>query len=220
MPEILVTQLKRLFSKIYSADITNVKVTKALLKKVFPAENAKRVTRHSPNPPATQLAKISYADPDLNIKQNCIPAGYESYDITNTQYSEEIDGDTVGTLGVNCNKGKFYLSKNLSSTQFRNWSVRRISDIIGYFQNVNETSIEAVTGFNMFSSSDWEGTKPLSVDFLTEIVGVIYPYLLDDQLKYSLYHHAKVNNKRIVILAELFLTHYSQALLKQGRSCL
>lgn len=42
-------------------------------------------------------------------------------------------------------------------------------------------------------------------DQRTEIVGVIYPYLLDNQLKYFLYHHAKVNNKRIVILDYEFM---------------
>lgn len=174
MPEVLITSLKRVFSKIYSADITNIKVTKTLLKKVFSEEKAKRVTHHSSNPPANQLAKISYADPDLNAKQDCIPAGYENYDITNTQYAEDIDGDTVGTLGVNCNKGKFYLSKSLSSSQFRNWSVRRITDIINYFQGISEITVEAISGYNMFSSSDWEGTKQSSVDLLNQIVyGII-----------------------------------------------
>ena len=51
MPDVLVTSLKRLFSKIYCADITNIKVTKGLLNKVFSEDKAKRVTRHSPNPP-------------------------------------------------------------------------------------------------------------------------------------------------------------------------
>lgn len=169
MPDILVTPLKRLFSKLYSADITNIKVTKGLLKKVFSEDKAKRVTRHSPNPPANQLAKISYADPDLSTKQDCIPPGYEDYEVTNTQYSEDIDGDTVGTLGVNCNKGKFYLSKSLSSTQFRNWSVRRITDIISYFQNIKEISLETITGYNMFSSTDWDGTKQSTVELLNQI---------------------------------------------------
>ena len=41
--------------------------------------------------------------------------GYEDYDITNTQYVEDIDENTTGTLGVNCNKGKMYLSKSLTS---------------------------------------------------------------------------------------------------------
>jgi hypothetical protein len=42
-------------------------------------------------------------------------------------------------------------------------------------------------------------------DQRAEIIGVIYPYLLDDQLKHFLYYHAKVNNKRIVILDYEFM---------------
>ena len=74
MPDVLVTSLKRLFSKIYCADITNIKVTRGLLNRVFSEDKAKRVTRHSPNPPENQLEKISYADPNLSKKQDCIPA--------------------------------------------------------------------------------------------------------------------------------------------------
>ncbi len=170
MPEALIAPLKRLFSRIYYADITNIKVTKGLLKKVFSDDKAKRVTRHSSNPPENQLEKISYADPRLSEKQDCIPTGYENYDVTNTQYSEEIDGDTVGTLGVNCNKGKFYLSKSLSSTQFRTWSIRRITDIISYFQSTSDVSVETISGYNMFTSSNWEGTKQASIEMLNQIV--------------------------------------------------
>lgn len=174
MPDKLITPLKRLFSKLYNADITNIKVTKDLLKKVFPEDKAKRVTRHSANPPENQLAKISYADPDLSKKQDCIPVGYENYDVTNTQYAEDIDGNTVGTLGVNCNKGKFYLSKSLSSTQFRNWSIRRISDIINYFQNAKEISYETISSYNMFTSSAWDETKQTAAELLNQIAyGVI-----------------------------------------------
>ena len=36
-------------------------------------------------------------------------------------------------------------------------------------------------------------------------MNVIYPYLLDEQLKHFLYYHAKVNNKRIVILDYEFM---------------
>lgn len=42
-------------------------------------------------------------------------------------------------------------------------------------------------------------------DRRAEIVGVIYPYLIDEQLKHFLYYHAKVNNKRIVILDYEFM---------------
>lgn len=131
MPEVLMNALKKFFSKLYCADITNIKITNGLLKKVFSNDNTKRVTRHNANPPDNQLEKITVADPKLSEKMDCIPSGYEDYDVTNTQYVEDIDGSTTGTLGVNCNKGKMYLSKSLTSSQFRAWSTRRINDIIG-----------------------------------------------------------------------------------------
>lgn len=42
-------------------------------------------------------------------------------------------------------------------------------------------------------------------DARAEIIGVIYPYIIDDQLKYLLYHQAKLNNKRLVILDADFM---------------
>lgn len=169
MPEVLMNALKRLFSKLYSADITNIKITSKLLEKVFPSEKAKRVTRHNANPPENQLEKITFADQNLGDKKDCIPDGYEDYDITNTQYVEDIDENTTGTLGVNCNKGKMYLSKSLTSSQFRAWSTRRIDNIISFFQNSSDVTLETISGFNMFSSFSWDGIKQSSIPILNEI---------------------------------------------------
>ena len=170
MPEVLMSHLKRFFSKLYSADITNIKITNSLLKKVFSADNTKRITRHNPNPPDNQLEKVTFADPKLSEKKDCIPAGYEDYDVTNTQYIEEIDASTSGTLGVNCDKGKLYLSKSLTSSQFRAWSTRRIDQIIGFYENSTDVSLENITGLNMFSSSQWEKVKQSAIPILNEIV--------------------------------------------------
>lgn len=170
MPEVLMNSLKRFFSNLFHANITNIKITNSLLNKVFFSDNAKRVTRHNTNPPKNQLEKVTFADPNLSDKKACIPEGYENYDITNTQYIEDIDGSTTGTLGINCDKGKLYLSKSVTSSQFRTWSTRRINDIIGYFQNKSDYSFETISGFNMFSSAEWEGIKPSSIPVLNEIV--------------------------------------------------
>ncbi len=170
MPEVLMNSLKKFFSNLYHADITNIKIKNSLLDKVFSSDNTKRVTRHNTNPPENQLEKVTFADPNLSDKLDCIPEGYECYDITNTQYIEDIDGNTTGTLGVNCNKGKLYLSKSVTSSQFRTWSTRRINDIIGYFQNISDYSLETISGYNMFSSAEWEGIKSSSIPVLNEIV--------------------------------------------------
>lgn len=42
-------------------------------------------------------------------------------------------------------------------------------------------------------------------DNRAEIVGVIYPDMIDDQLKYLLFHEAKVHNKKLVILDKEFM---------------
>lgn len=170
MPEVLMNSLKRFFSSLYHADITNIKITNSLLYKVFPKDSTKRVTRHNANPPKNQLEKVTFADPNLSDKLDCIPEGYQNYDITNMQYIEDIDGNITGTLGVNCNKGKLYLSKSVTSSQFRTWSTRRINDIIGFFQNISDYSLETISGYNMFSSAEWESIKPSSIPVLNEIV--------------------------------------------------
>lgn len=173
MPEILMNALKRFFSSLYSANITNIKITSKLLEKVFSSDKTKRVTMHNANPPETQLEKITFADQNLGDKKDCIPDGYEDYDITNTQYVEDIDENTTGTLGVNCNKGKLYLSKSLTASQFRMWSTRKINSIISFFQNSSDVTLETVSGFNMFSSSSWEDIKQSSIPILNEIAHAI-----------------------------------------------
>ena len=191
MPEILMTSLKRFFSKLYNADITNIKITNDLLKKVFPNDKTKKITRHNANPPENQLEKITIADPNLSEKKDCIPAGYEDYDVTSTQYIEDIDENTTGTLGVNCNKGKLYLAKSLTSTQFRTWSTRRIDEIIGYFQNSSDVSLSTITGYNMFTSSDWDHIKKTSIKYLNELAYAIISckksHLTNHPISFDLY---------------------------------
>jgi len=169
MPDSLMNILKRFFSNIYSADITNVKITNSLLKKVFPSENARKITRHNSNPPENQLEKVTFADQNLGDKRDCIPEGYENYTVISTQYTEEIDENTIGTVGVNCNKGKLYLSKTLTVTQFRDWSTKRIKDVISYYQNSTEITLDSISGFSMFSSTSWESVKQKTIPILDEI---------------------------------------------------
>lgn len=169
MPELLMNILKQFFSELYGADITNIKITKDLINKVFPTDKTRRITRHSTNPPENQLEKVTFADQNLSEKMDYIPAGYEDYDITNSQYIETIDENTTGTLGVNCNKGKMYLSKSLTASQFRAWSIRRIDSIISFYQNVTDVTLETISGYNMFSSSVWGSVSKKAIPYLNEI---------------------------------------------------
>ncbi len=173
MPDRFVNIIKLFFSKLYGAEITNLIITKKLLDKVFSNSNTRRISKQNSNPPENQLAKISVSDANLSDKMDYFPGGYENYDITGTQYNEEIDDHTTGTLSVNCNKGKLFLSKNLTSTQFRNWSIRRINDIIGYFQNLTDVSLSTVEELNMFTSPTWKDIKHSAIPLLNKIAYAI-----------------------------------------------
>lgn len=156
LPDILSAQIIALFRECFHATISNIVITNRLLKSVFSDQEAKKITKHNSNPSSNQLEKITIADKRLNEKQQYIPTGYDNYDTTNTQYSEQIDDNTFGMLGINCYKGKLSMSKSLSAIQFREWSLRRIDQIIEYYQDISDVSLESITGINMFSNDTWK----------------------------------------------------------------
>ena len=43
------------------------------------------------------------------------------------------------------------------------------------------------------------------IDARAEITGIIYPGVIDDQLKQLLYHEAKIHNKRLVVMDNEFM---------------
>ena len=64
----------------------------------------------------------------------------------------------------------------------------------------SNTKNQKITKSSALGREIIQQTLDMFSDSKAEIVGVIYPYLIDDQLKFFLYHQAKMNNKRIVIL--------------------
>lgn len=173
IPDKLLSTLKDYFSRKLNACITNIKITKPVLQKAFSDQNRKRITGYNPNPSNNQLEKITFSDPKLNEKMGSLPVGYENYNVVSTQYMEEIDSNTSGLLGVNCDKGKLYISKNLTATQFHEWSISRINSILNYFENQTEISLSTISDMNIFSSSDWDKIKPKAIPILNEIVYAI-----------------------------------------------
>ena len=74
-------------------------------------------------------------------------------------YLNECVGDSNNnTLGINCNKGKIYLTSNVSATDFRQWSVERIGAIISYLSNTeNYCDFEVFKAKNITDLTMWEG---------------------------------------------------------------
>ncbi len=73
------------------------------------------------------------------------------------------------------------------------------------FQGVVKSVPSGKTSSKITKSSDLgreiiQQTLSAFHDDRVDIIGVIYPNLIDDQLKYFLYHYAKLSNRRLVIL--------------------
>ena len=82
---------------------------------------------------------------------------YQEYDVGSALYNEGIDENITATLGINSHRGKLYINKNLTTTQFRRWSVRRIVTIIEYFADIfSDKGIEKFEHVQLFNTGKWE----------------------------------------------------------------
>lgn len=114
---------------------TSINITESIVKSTFSNESMKRTSLYNPNPPEGFPEKIMVADAKMGYKVNHLK-NYEGYSAPNTIYQEKIDDENFTTLGVNCSKGKIYLTKQLKASQMRNWGLCRIKQVMSYIQGV------------------------------------------------------------------------------------
>lgn len=154
-PNAIINIIKRIFSNIYNAHICSVKLTKKLINEIFGENKMRKGTFYKPTAGIDEAEKVTVADPYLSEKSS-VRERFEGYDITSSHLNEEIDENTTSTLGINCNKGKIYITKNLNASLFRSWSVKRIKDIISYLRKLENTKdFEIFKAKNMTSDSIW-----------------------------------------------------------------
>lgn len=130
------------FSKLLNVSLYNIKITKKLIGEVFNGK-IKKGTFIKPDAKEDEVSKITIADNEL-YKKKLYTDDVSSYDMSNTFLDEQLDNETNSTLGINCNAGKVYLTRNVNATQFRNWSIDSINKITNYLndiQNCKEADI-------------------------------------------------------------------------------
>lgn len=89
--------------------------------------------------------------------------------------NEEIDDKTYSTLGINCNQGKIYLTKNVSASTFRSWSVKRIKDIISYLKIPDKSKdFEIFKAQNIMNDAIWNGFNSTQKGILEKIVFAVF----------------------------------------------
>lgn len=149
--------LKSFILDTYAVKLLGLSLDRKILDEIFdPCSRTKiSLTQYSAN--GNRPQKATFSDPDLASKQDSLLEEYQEYDVGSALYNEGIDKNVTATLGINSHRGKLYINKNLTTTQFRGWSVRRIVTIIEYFSNIfSETGIEKFEHIQVFNSGKWE----------------------------------------------------------------
>lgn len=151
-------RLEIIFSSIVEKPLHNIRITTELIEKIFKGCK-KKSTLVKPDAKENECNKIVVSGTDLSKVD--LYHDFEKNSRTNNMFLDElIDNDVISTLGINCNKGKIYLTKNLTATQFRKWSINRITDIMNYINN-NDNCInrDIFESKNILSNTNYTGKK-------------------------------------------------------------
>jgi hypothetical protein len=148
VPDKVSTHLNRAFSRAYEIQFTNIKLTKSLIRDIFGDDKIKKGAFIKPNASIDEAEKLTVADSRFSEKQ-AVQNSVSGYEMTGTYLTEVVGENENNTLGINCEKGKLYLTQNVSATVFREWSVNRIEAIIAYLSDGADFS-----NFNVFQAKN------------------------------------------------------------------
>ncbi|MFD2412681.1 hypothetical protein [Paenibacillus rhizoplanae] len=137
--DLLVGTLSSVAEEAFACLLIPVNITKSVVERVFPKDSMKRTTFSTTSSDASgKIEKITLADKELGNKISQNPE-YEGYDSPSSVYQEAIDedGELFSTLGVNCEKGKIYLTRQLKATDMRRWGLWRIGQIMNHMNTIH-----------------------------------------------------------------------------------
>ncbi|MFR9710026.1 hypothetical protein ACL02P_24205 [Paenibacillus sp. MB22_1] len=137
--ESLVGIISRTIQVAFNCFVSPVNITKNIVDSVFSKEFMKRTTLNNPDPASGKPSKITLVDSDLGNKVGQLTE-FDGYDSPSSVYQEAIDedGDFFSTLGVNNDKGKIYLTRQLKASEMRRWGIWRIEQIMNYINSVHD----------------------------------------------------------------------------------
>lgn len=191
--ERVVKVLSNIIAKVFDTELTSIILTKQLIKKIF-GDKRKKVAGINPTAGENEAEKISISDSNLDKKKN-LTKQLEAYTMTSENLEIQIS-DRLNTLGVNNIKGKLHLTKNMTATVFRNWSIETIKKIIE-FLSANETDFEIFKSKNIMSNSIWNDYNSETKKLIEEIIYKIFVYFSDKE-HYNPMINSRINYSRIV----------------------
>jgi hypothetical protein len=127
--------LELAISEAAGIHLSNLIITKQFKADLpFLLESSLRSSRlHDPDPESDRFRWLSITDDDPYKK------GYRQYEqsypeVRNARYRVEVDDSKDTSLSVQFDRGSMSLAGKLTATQFRNWTLLRLREIIAVFQ--------------------------------------------------------------------------------------
>ena len=199
--EKVVKKLSSVISEIYGTNLYPIILTKDLVKKIF-GDRRKKVSGVNPNANEREAEKITISDSKLDEKEE-LKKQLESYATTSETLEITVD-DVINTLGINNSKGKIHLSKNMTATSFRKWSITTIREIIKQITN-NETEFEFFKAKNIKNNNRWINYTAEQKRVIEEIIYKITCFLKNK--KYNPIIQTKLDYSKIskIFLNKIFV---------------
>ncbi|MDO4391880.1 MAG: hypothetical protein Q4C11_02100 [Clostridium sp.] len=185
--------LAHIISNIYETELTPIILTQELINKIF-GDKRKKVAGVNLNAGDSEAEKIIISDPNLDKKEE-LKKQLEAYTTTSENLEISIS-EKSNTLGVNNAKGKLHLTKNMTATVFRNWSVNTIRKIIEFISN-NETNFEIFKAKNIMNNPCWNNYNNETKKIIEEIIFKIISYYSDKE-HYNPMMDTKIDYSKII----------------------
>lgn len=175
-PNKIIQILKQVFSNIYGTMLNNIKLNNTLVEEIF-GNDRRKATAINVNPNNERAEKITISD--RNFKEKGLDKELEGYDITGDNLNISVD-DVAHVLGLKRDKGKLYLTKNMTARNFRTWSTQTIKKIVDYLTE-NEGDFDAFCSKNILSSDRWKKYDSQIKKVIEEICYKIYIFEKKDK---------------------------------------
>lgn len=172
VPDKVAETVVKLLKSILQQGITSVKLTKSVIHAAFGTEQRKG-TYLKANAGDNEAEKITVSDSRLQEKESVL-SGLDSYNMTSAFLEQTMENDSSNTLGINCERGKLYLAKNVSASQFRDWSISAIQRIIPLITDeIRMDDFENFKARNVIDRPDWK-CSPDQASVFEQIVYGVY----------------------------------------------
>lgn len=148
----------KLLQEILHLGVTYIKLTKPIINAAFGNEQRKG-TYLKLNAENNEPEKVTFSDPKLQEKEQVL-SSVSTYSLTSAFLTQTMEDNSINTLGINCDKGKIYLTKNVPASTFREWSVNAIQRIISLvtdYQNMSD--FQSFKARNLINQSKWNCTR-------------------------------------------------------------